>query len=875
MLPQSAYPFYHLLNDRYRLVADIQFVAMFEYTKLHAMAKILQPFAKISKEMTMKIDLNGENYKSPEVDIEKLVSRLLSGKALLFAGAGFSRGTLNVINEEPPLAKNLSKQICELGKFKLSDNLKFAADYFLANNGADKLISFLKEKYTIKQISDAQVAICRVPWRRIYTTNYDLSIEKGLESNSKCPESIDLNFDPSEYYSRSNLCIHINGSINILTSTTLNSQFKLSNSSYISADCFVESPWYYYFKKDLERCSALLFVGYSLYDIEIQKTLVQYDGLKEKTYFITGEDPDEELSFTLSKFGHIIPIGIKNLSKLISDLVIPKLSKKEDGYHLKSLQLVAPMNEKKEIRDSDIERMFMYGDIDDSFVESGVLGAQRAPYLILRAQLEKIKALIRDRSNVLICSELGNGKTMLLHELKFYLSATEMNIYEVCDSEGDYIDDIDFLSKQQNTNIIIIDGYDKYLDLLRHYCISKPKNIFIIASSRTSGHEKHMRYLFDIGFNYYEINVDMLDNKELEYFVRIADNLGAWGKNSGLRISRKTGILRDTCKSQLSLSLLHLFNAKQVRDKIWALMDSLCSEKLIKDTIFSISILSFLDIDATFSLVSEISGNNKIYTSELRRDDGFKQLFRLSTDKVDSKSSPFSHFLLTNYFSPSYSVEALQKIAERLDKYGRNRRDPKEDAVFKATLRFSFVERILEVNKKQNIFSYYENIKKVIPWLVEDPHFWMQYSMAHMLFKEYDKAQKLLDRAYALAKARTAGYHTKNLDAQQARLLLMLEETNGENAWDNFNKANRLLLSMENDVYKFRQVAEYAKFYSSCYAYLSATNKIKFKMACENMHRVVSAYVAVGGGAWRGHHVANEAVKKLEYIINHINGIIL
>ena len=69
-------------------------------------------------------------------------------------------------------------------------------------------------------------------------------------------------------------CVHINGYIGNLTESTLNTSFKLSESSYMRPEGFLNSPWYTIFKRDLERASAIIFAGYSLYDIDIKRILV-------------------------------------------------------------------------------------------------------------------------------------------------------------------------------------------------------------------------------------------------------------------------------------------------------------------------------------------------------------------------------------------------------------------------------------------------------------------------------------------------------------------------------------------------------------------------------------------------------------------------
>lgn len=285
----------------------------------------------------MDIQIDKTVLKKDEVDVDLMLRKISTGKAILFTGAGFSIGTSNVEGKEPPIASKLSKKICELGAFSEDADLRYAADFYISN-GYDKerLISLLKNQYTLSDVADTHETICTANWRRFYTTNYDKSIERASEKKGRVVECIDLEHSTIEYYKRENLCIHLNGSIDSLTSDSLETSFKLSTSSYISTDAFISSDWFYYFKKDLERSSAIVFVGYSMYDIEIQRILFEDSTLKEKTYFITRENPDQKSIFTLSKFGHVLPVGVDGFSELI-DKNMDLFRKESDEHNYQSL----------------------------------------------------------------------------------------------------------------------------------------------------------------------------------------------------------------------------------------------------------------------------------------------------------------------------------------------------------------------------------------------------------------------------------------------------------------------------------------------------------------------------------------------------------
>jgi len=794
----------------------------------------------------MEFSIDRKLLKQKEAKLSTLMSQISSGKAILFTGAGFSRGTKNIDGQEPPISRELSIDICRLGGFEDDEDLRYSADYYSYHYEKEELIKLLKKKFTLTEVSEVHEIICRINWRRFYTTNYDNSIEISARRNKKMVECIDTTCPTIDYYKREGLCIHINGSIDSLTTESLESSFKLSTSSYISSDSFLNSDWFYYFKKDLERSSAIIFIGYSLYDIEIQKILYENDTLQQKTYFITERNPDRKLTFTLSKFGYILPIGIDGFSKLIIDNN-QYFCRRSDDYYFQSLNFYKLTDENDDIRDSSIETFLMYGDIDDKHIDNGICGKQKTPYLILRDDLKRILEFTLNKKNTIICSDLGNGKTILLKELRTYLNVHSFDVYEIEDWDGDFISDIDYLGKSNKRTVLIVDDYEQVYDLIRHYSKSLPTNINIIASARTAEHDRLRNDLSCIGFEYNEVNIDDLTENESSEFINIIDNVGLWGKKAGLSHRRKQEeLLRYSTTPQISESLLYILNAPQIQKRISSLIKTLARESDHKDTIFAIALIEILGLKSNFSLISNISGNNSIYDSQLLQKKSFKNLFKKSGNKILPKSSLYCLSLIINHFENSYVIEQLLRIATHFNKY--KNKNHEQNRIFKSMLRFSQVERLFSDKKKKvSLKQYYEDLKANILWLKNDPHYWLQYGMANITFQDYNRAQKYIEQAYALSYNRP-NYHTANIDTQQARLYIIVAMNHNDSStvFDYFNKGHNLLSRLDNDIYKFRQVQNYRKFFNNSYHKLSKKNKGLFVSACKSMLNQIKKGEAMG-----------------------------
>ncbi|WP_170853506.1 SIR2 family protein [Serratia marcescens] len=781
----------------------------------------------------MYIPKEGINFRESEVDFDSLAYKLRTGKSVLFIGAGFSAGAVNVSGKNPMQGKKLSHKLCELSGISNSDNLRFSSEYFLSKKPKSSLVKLLLDEYTIKETSSEQNFIAGLPWKRCYTTNYDLSFELACSQSNKNSQTIDLDFETKEYYKQGELCIHLNGSINHLNESTLNESFKLSDASYCSPTSFLNSEWFYYFKKDLEFSNAIIFIGYSLYDIEIKSILHQSPELKDKTYFITGPDMDIESDFTLRQYGTVIPIGIEGF---VSKLKLQRCNTLlDDSYIFNSLNEYHLQQSHSAVRDDQVEKMLMYGDVDDSFIDDFIIGHSQRPFLSLRRHIEDVKKLVSNGNNIVIFSALGNGKTIFLKQIRSTLATMSYMVYEIDDPDGDYIEDIDHLGKRSERIVILLDGYEKYLNIIQHLSNSDYENITLVATARIADHEYHRLELDKYGFKYHDLNVDNFSDVELSDFVYIVDNLGLWGEKAGLTHNQKIRLLQGNNDGQMSVILLSLMNSPQIKEKIKNLVDGIRNNKDYESTLIATCLCQVLGLIGTKSIISELSGNDIIYNSDFLNNKGFRILFNMKDGRITSNSSLLGIYLIKNNFSPSVIRFNLIRIASKFNKISN--RNHEQDRIFKSMLKFSFVEQLLPENMKvANLQRYYEDLKIEVPWLTNNPHFWLQYAMCYIAFKKFTRAQQYLDQAYALAVNKT-NYHTNNIDTQQAKLFLLSagQISDGGIVYSNFVRANNLLRHLNTDIYMLRQVVRYKDFYEENYNKLSKENKRNFTRSCKEM----------------------------------------
>lgn len=174
------------------------------------------------------------------MELEEAILKLLGGEAILFAGAGCSIGASNLNSKPFMQGRQLAQHFANLSGVTHLASLEDASEAFVEKFGQLRLIQELKKEFTAKKIAPHHKALGSLPWKRIYTTNYDDVLEEAYKSNSKILTTITTgtNLIPRNQ----NVCIHLNGYIHTLTPGNVFTELKLVNTSYLT-EYIANSQW--------------------------------------------------------------------------------------------------------------------------------------------------------------------------------------------------------------------------------------------------------------------------------------------------------------------------------------------------------------------------------------------------------------------------------------------------------------------------------------------------------------------------------------------------------------------------------------------------------------------------------------------------------
>lgn len=781
-----------------------------------------------------------DNYNSDSLN--SVLSKAYTGNSILFLGAGFSSGCKNENGKEIPIAKKLSRKICDLGGFERDDDLAYSADYYLKYNDPADLIGLLKGCFYVKDVEACHEAIANVNWRRVYTTNYDNAYELAAGKIGKVITPLTLEANPTIYFRNRDVCIHINGAIQTLTNNSLENSFKLSESSYTNSDAFSDSSWAYRFKKDIDNCNQIVFIGYSLYDMEVKRLLIRNKLICKKTFFITEEKLSTKVHHRLSAFGEIFPIEVKKFGEKLQDFKPEQIPQKLK--YTSSLKK-EEVSYGKAYGDTKIRDFLLRGKGDIDYITYS-LTTNTSKFAIERSPVEEALSILKSKNIVVIHGSLANGKSTIIDQIVASLLIEGKLVYTVKDKEAGYENDIDSIAELNKEIYLVVDDFQSCIDLIRYFSNTLGDNGKLVLSERPHKYRKGISTLKDFDLDTYNINADFLHENEIIQLDEIMHSTGLWGNWAGDPQEKRIRYLTKDCESQLSVILMEILKSPHIINKFKTAFSSILKHPDTKKVVHSICLIQHIcPSECNRSFIADISDTAHVYSTEFEERLNESSIFEIKGNRLTTRSSIFGTFVLNALYNSSYSIDQLVRIVDKLQR-NKSSQTPEQSEVYRNIMTFGMIAAILpDEGKPSSYIEFYEKLKTQVPSVTMNPHYWLQYAMAIMSTDNLDDAELILDTAYAKAEKNT-NYDTTYIDNQFARLNLKkaIAEDNPNLSFNYFSKAHSILKNEKSDIYKFRQSGLYIKFYEKKYAALSKGNKVNFEHAIKLIVRQYEEYLA-------------------------------
>ena len=722
---------------------------------------------------------------------EEALYHAKSGKALLFYGSGMAYDVLNMRDEKMPTGAALSHILCKESGFKEEqhhDDLEHSSQEYIEIKGDISLIKLLKEVFKTKKLPNYYAEISKTPWKSIFTTNYDNSLEISSINNGIHRNSIDLTFDPKKFPPSTENIIHINGYIESLNQNNLYSSFKLTKQSYL-ADQFIKNIWYKFFYTEVLASKAIFFIGYSLKsDFDIAKLFFDFNNdLKEKTFFITQKE-----NRILDKYGTVVPIGVDKFAEDLSK--IPVSISQADEYIITNFERYQKTESTPGTNISESTFKFLtIGQENQKLLEEVVLEGLE-DFAINRQNTHY--DLVKDFTYIFIHGDLGVGKSILAKQISISFYKNGYDIFFLKDDYYNYFDDIEYIissTKSTKSKVLFILDLNSYsieeYNLITAICnkIKLVEAKLIITMRDNNYDDMYSDLVFKnkviSSKEITEINASQLSEIEFESFIKILDRNALLSNNdleeiypnliSSSGVKNLIQHIKHDSRKQLNHLLLSLFNSDVISGKYNSIFESISKEREILEIIvcvFALNIIGKRGIEK--QLIFQLTNNNLIISSQLRHNAILKTFFFNNEGEfISPKSSLFSEFFFKKFKDSNLMIDILVQFAKKLY-------DLKYYKYYKSIATYANIQKMLpEERRRTSIIKFYEGIK-TIQRERENPHFWLQFAIARLAYAEIetyphlDLAKNYLDKCFELAKKRK-NYTTYDFTTQLARFHIL------------------------------------------------------------------------------------------------------
>jgi len=766
------------------------------------------------------------------MDIEEAILHACDGNSLLFCGAGFSCEAKNRANEKIKTSKALQ----DIMKTKLAIEedceLSTISDIYRKEFGVNELMQLLENEFIIGDFDQKYMAIADIPWRAIFTTNYDDLLENILTRKSiKYTTSI-LDDEPTRKNSLQ-IC-HINGYIQRLTRQTIQSRLKLTHESYLT-EIFMDSPWSVLFRELAHYAKSVIFIGYSLYDIDVRRSLALISGIQDKTVFITNTE-SKGFSTIAENFGSIYSTGVLDFLERIPAVRKNHVPSSASSILFRNFKKSDKITQSKlaEPSDNDVFNFLLHGDFNVQYLSRSIINND-SKTCISRSELSKLLRKVKEGvSNFAIHSSIGNGKSVFSSMAVIHLQSLGYEAYWLALDDEDAYGEFEKIADLDQKSVFIIENYHLHFQLISKINLQKPKKSLFIFTARTVTHEiQYARLQKSIGGSFCEIDLNMLDKNEIESFSKI---LNMYGLDTREPNEIEKSISRDQ-NSSLSHVLIDILNAPNIKKKYQNLLDEIDQKKGYHHYVVVIFVFNLLQLDIEPRKLVDILNSDEVSNTAFKTNIVIKQLLNFDENKIKAKSPILSKFIIRGIIDPTSIVSSLIRIMKSIDKntsFDQYYRD-----VFSSLMMYKNLNLIISCDRSPDLVLYYYGELKNLKSARSHPLFWLQYAIASHVHFQFDMADLFFKAAYREAEQRPK-YDTYQIDNHYAQFLLKLalHNTSDGHHMDRFKEAHKIAMSqLSTDIprYPLRIVKLYRKFYDTFFPIFNAISLQVFVSSCKDV----------------------------------------
>lgn len=690
-------------------------------------------------------------------------------RCIIFLGAGFSAESKNKQNGFPPVGEGLNKAIKDLANIPTDEpsDLTDSAGYAISQK--IDLFGLLEGLYTIREITDSQRRILSLPWLRIYTTNYDNSVsvfrsENKLNING---DIFDLTDDPPRQL-RKGAVIHLHGSIAKCQPDNLEQSLVLTRRSYVEQRV-KKSPWWDWFDRDIRISQYIFFIGYDINDFEPASYLIRYPGMEGRRHFILRSPKSPIISSKLLNYGvrHSFEIAgfVDKLSRAKVEAT-PAYERELSSFRYIDLSKDNKLPAKP--NSAEIQELLAFGRIRFDAIRSTLLDSEYVVYR--KSSLDECKNALKECKTLIIHGKIGNGKTIVIDELKIALSQEGRQCFILRDNISPLPQDVEFL-QGIDAPVVFFPNYDSAISNIHLFDGLSENSRYVVELSSSTLQVRMPEVQRKLRSKIARVGIDKLDRDDA---AALRDLLG----KAGLTALSRAADIREGI--EFRDFLLTAYDDPEIANRLKFVIDPLLKNAPERRLICISMILKCTGIPVDVGFIAEVTGEDP-YAILSGLGESVFELMAYSMDKVEPHSSVLSEHILKKYIDPKEFVEVIFDLAVeaalRIDEENNlsSERFRRARSLLSVVIRFGFINSIIgqSHSKRTIIGKLYEKCRHH-SLIEKEPLFWLQYSIFWQNEPRWDLAESHMTEAYSRGSIRP-GFKTFQLDTNYLGLLCDLE----------------------------------------------------------------------------------------------------
>ena len=730
----------------------------------------------------------------------------LNGEAILFLGAGAAKDAKTRKGKTLPTGQQLADALAADCGEDAGYPLDSIAQHFLEVKSETALINALRRHLKVSSIGETLLALASVPWLRIWTTNYDDAFEQALDEEKRTHYALTTADQVRNAQGGRLLVLHINGMLKRLNQA-LTPDFVLTSLGYATQQ-FADTDWSTVFRNDMQRAKAIIFVGYSLYDIDIARLIFNPALLKKKIHFIDRDALGRVLKTKLSNFGSVYGIGLP----AFRELLLEEKAQWEPPKYVEAYKCwskISPVKSLREPRDDDFYDLIMYGVTEDELLLAQLESPEESTYSVVRSfEGDCIHHLGQPNGVAVAVGSFANGKTIALRSVALQMVAQGRDVFEFVQHDESARVELQKLCERDNDFVVVIENYSRNLELVECFCRYARSDCALLTSARTEVHELRLAALADRTQerDLAIFDLDLLDNDEVVRLTSLFELRGLWGERAGLTAIQRSAYIKHDCGRQLQAFLIDVAKSPQVKRRLDEIVEHFRSVDGGLRVLIALCLLQAIGEEPRTDVAGELLQLSFENFKLLERDDIARRIIAVHSGIARFRSPVMASAILSGLENAMTVTDVVVECVKR----GHNSRhaDSYLGMISKELMRFANLERMLPERGKRNALqNFYEDLKTV-PSIRSNPHYWLQYAMTRLSLGELAKARNYFDQSYSLAHS-LSGYDTFQIDNHYSRLLFREAEdtTDHDEAFKLVDQAIQILKKQvlrENRHYPYR-----------------------------------------------------------------------